>query len=91
MFKLGLEVILVLPNYIIFFKHPQKGGGFSYWAMDDGSKSNNGFHAPRSQSFTKPEVELLVRTFKINFNLYCTTPAIAGVRVFRKKQLCCLF
>lgn len=40
--------------------------------MDDGSKSNNGFHAPRSQSFTKPEVELLVRTLKINFNLDCT-------------------
>jgi hypothetical protein len=45
--------------------------GLAYCAMDDGSKSNNGFYL-HTQNFNTYVLELLVRTLKINFNLDCT-------------------
>jgi hypothetical protein len=46
--------------------------GLAYWAMDDGSKHENGFHL-NTDSYTLSEVELLIKVLKENFDLNCTS------------------
>lgn len=45
--------------------------GLAYWAMDDGGADRSGF-VLHTNSFTKGDVELLVRTLKNKFNLDCS-------------------
>lgn len=43
----------------------------AYWAMDDGSKIESGFHL-NTNSFTLSDVQLLIKVLKENFDLNCT-------------------
>jgi len=43
----------------------------AYWSMDDGYKDGNAFRLA-TESFTKEEVELLIKVLKDNFDLDCT-------------------
>lgn len=45
--------------------------GLAYWAMDDGTADRSGF-VLHTNSFTKEDVELLVRTLKDKFYLDCS-------------------
>jgi hypothetical protein len=45
--------------------------GLAYWAMDDGSKLEEGFKLS-TNSYTKEDVQFLVTVLKLNFNLDCT-------------------
>jgi LAGLIDADG DNA endonuclease family len=45
--------------------------GLAYWAMDDGGSDRSGFIL-YTNSFTKREVELLIKVLKENFDLNCS-------------------
>lgn len=54
----------------------------AYWAMDDGSKKNNGFIFC-TDSYTFEEVQLLINVLKQNFDLNCSIHKMTGKEQYR--------